>query len=499
MREISGRVALSSRCGRLVVATTVLGSAITMLTGTVVAVALPAIATDLGATSAQQQWVVNAFLLSLASLILVGGSLGDRFGRLRIYRFGVVWFAAASLVCAVAPDIDALIAARLLQGVGAALLVPGSLAIIQATLRTEDTGRGVGLWSGLSGIAAAVGPLLGGLLVALSWRWVFVINIPVALLVLLLSTRVPESKDPTAEDVDIDVVGAVLTAITLGGLSYALIGAGGRFGAVEMVCLAVAMIAATALAVYEPRREHAMLPLDLFSNRGFATANVITFLIYGGLGLVFFLLQIQLQVAAGWSPIRAGVALLPVTLIMLVLSARAGAIAQRIGPRWPLTAGPLTMAAGMVLLSRIDREATYLQDVLPAATVFGLGLAASVAPVTSAALGSVPPARSGAASGTNNAVSRTGQLLAVAAIPPAVGLSGDALSQPEVLTVGFRTAMLAAAALVGLGGLTSAVFLRSQDKPEAALRKPRYACQVDGTQVGVADLREPPSEGSRGT
>ena len=491
MREISGQVALSSRCGRLVIATTVLGSAITMLTGTVVAVALPTIAADLGASSAQQQWVVNAFLLTLASLILVGGSLGDRFGRLRIYRFGVVWFAATSLFCAVAPSIEALIVARLLQGVGAALLVPGSLAIIQATLRVEDTGRGVGIWSGLSGIAAAVGPLLGGLLVLLSWRWVFVINVPVAVVVLLMSTRVPESKDPAAQDVDIDIVGAVLSAVTLGGLSYGLIGAGGGLGAVEMVCFGVAVIAAAALAWYEPRREHAMLPLDLFSNRTFATANAITFLIYGGLGLVFFLLQIQLQVAAGWSPIMAGVALLPVTLIMLVLSSRAGEIAQRIGPRWPLTLGPLAMAAGMVLLGRIDADATYLRDVLPAVTLFGLGLATSIAPVTSAALGSVPSARSGAASGTNNAVSRTGQLLAVAAIPPAVGLSGDALSQPDVLAVGFRTAMLVAAALVGAGGLTSALFLHSRHESQAPMRRPRYACPVDGTHVGAPESREP--------
>lgn len=488
MKEISGHVALSSRCGRLVIGTTVLGSAITMLTGTVVAVALPAIATDLGADSAEQQWVVNAFLLTLASLILVGGSLGDRFGRLRIYRFGVVWFAVTSLLCAVAPGIETLIVARLLQGIGAALLVPGSLSIIQATLRVEDTGRGVGLWSGLSGIAAAVGPLLGGLLVELSWRWVFVINIPVAAVVLLLSVRIPESRDPTTDGVDIDIVGAVLTSVTLGGLSYALIGAGGDLSTIEIVCLVAAVIAATLLAVYEPRRMHAMLPLDLFSNRAFATANAITFLIYGGLGLVFFLLQIQLQVAAGWSPIKAGAALLPVTLIMLVLSSRAAELAQRIGPRWPLTAGPLIMAAGMLLLARVDREATYVRDVLPAVTVFGLGLAASVAPVTSTALGSVPPTRAGAASGTNNAVSRTGQLLAVAAVPPAVGLSGDALSEPNVLDAGFRTAMIAAAALVGAGGLTSALFLRSHDKPEESIPRPRYACQVDGTHAEVVEV-----------
>ncbi|MFV0525490.1 MAG: MFS transporter [Acidimicrobiales bacterium] len=464
-----GLIPLASPVGRLVVTTTVLGSAVAQLTATVVNVALPVLATDLDASSSQQQWVINAYLLTLASLILIGGSLGDRFGRVFVYRVGVVWFGLASLACAVVPTIELLIVARLFQGMGGALLTPGSLAIIEATLRPADRSQGVGQWSGLSGLASAGGPVVGGLLVDLSWRWVFVINIPVAMVVVLLSRGVPESRDRSAAAAPLDVVGALLAASVLGGVSFALIqgGADGLDGP-NSVALAVAVVALAGLLVYERRQPNPMVPLDLFANRAFSAANLITLLVYGGMGVVFFLLSLQLQVTLGWSPLAAGAALLPVTFLMLVLSPRSGALAQRIGPRAPLTVGPLVIAAGMLWLSTVGPGDRYATAVLPAVVVFGLGLSLSVAPVTSTALGTVPARRSGAASGFNNAVARTGQLLAVAAIPPLAGLTGDALSDPGQLGAGYPQATRWGALLVAAGGVAAAAMLRSDDLDRTA-------------------------------
>lgn len=490
--DSSGSVALDSTTGRVVVATTVLGSAVAQLTATVVNVALPSIATDLGAGSAGQQWIVNAYLVTLASLILVGGTLGDRFGRLRTYRIGVAWFGAASLLCAVAPSTEALIAARLLQGVGGALLTPGSLAIIEATLRRDDRGRGVGAWSGLGGVAGAIGPLVGGLVVEASWRWVFLLNLPIAVLALVLSRWVPESRDHDARHTPLDVGGALLTVVLLGGASFALIQAPAAGPSGTVVVAAVAsLVALVALVRWERGRAGAMVPVDLFTERAFVAANTVTFVVYGGLGVVFFLLSIQLQVSAGWSPLAAGASLLPVTVLMLTLSSRTGAWASRIGPRWPLTVGPAVMSVGMVLMTRIDAEATFLADVLPATVVFGLGLSATVAPVTAAALGSVPDRRAGAASGTNNAVARTGQLLAVAAVPLLVGLTGDALSEPAALAEGFVPAVLVAAGLVALGSLVALVMFRDDDlctehpiSDEGAV----FVCGVDGPPTAADHL-----------
>ena len=494
-----GSVVLDSDLGRRVIATTVAGSTVAMLTATVVNVALPALATDLEATSSQQQWVVNAYLLAVASLILIGGSLGDRFGRLRVYRIGVTWFGLASLVCAVAPNVEVLITARLLQGIGGALLTPGSLAIIEATLRRDDRGRGVGQWSGLGAIAGAVGPLVGGLLVDLSWRWVFVVNLPIVVVVLALSVAVPESSDPDARGADLDPLGALLTVAALGGASYALIeGPSGGWSGVELAAAGLSVVALVALVVVEPGRDHAMVPIELFADRTFGVANLITVLVYGGMGVVFFLLTIQLQVTAGFSPLATGAALLPITGLMFLLSSHAGDLAQRIGPRWPLTVGPVGIAAGMLLYTRIGPDASYVTDVLPATVVFGAGLSLSVAPVTATVLGAVPANRSGAASGVNNAVSRTGQLLAVSAIPPMAGLTGEALNDPVALDAGFGTAMVAAAALVALGGLASATLLRSTDLeeptetgPGAELGRQPRCCPVDGAPVVPEDLHSP--------
>jgi EmrB/QacA subfamily drug resistance transporter len=492
VRESHG-IELDTPEGRLLVATTVLGSAVVMITVTVVNVALPRIADDLDAGSAGQTWVVNAYLLTVASLILVGGALADRFGRLRVYRIGVAWFAIASLACAAAPTIEVLIAFRLLLGVGGALLIPGSLAIIEATLVPGDRGRGVGIWAGLSGVAGAIGPLVGGALVDASWRWVFVINVPIAVLVLVLSARLPESRDPSAQHARIDIVGAGLAVVGLGGITFAFVqGPSGGWSAADAVAGAVGVVAVVAAVVYEPRVDHAMVPVELFAIRPFTAANIITLLVYGGLGVTFFLLSIQLQVAVGWSPLAAGAALLPITVLMLLLSGRAGYVASRIGPRWPLTVGPLLMAAGLLLLVRVDAGATFVADVLPALVVFGLGLATSVAPVTSTALGSVPDERAGAASGTNNAVAQTGQLLAVAAVPSLVGLTGGALRDPAALDDHFSTAMMLAAALVAAGGAAAFVLLRSSDAcPADPEQVPEFQCALAGSALAQSGTGAP--------
>ncbi len=486
-------LAYDSRRGRLVLATVILGSAVAMLTATVVNIALPTLARDLDASSSAQTWVVNAYSLTLAALILVGGSLGDRFGRRRLYRIGVTWFATASVLCAVAWNVESLIAFRLLQGVGGALLTPGSLAIIQASFRTEDRGRSIGAWSGLGGIAGAIGPLVGGVLVEASWRWVFVVNVPIALAALVLSRAVPESCDDTSGGTRLDVQGAALTAVALGAATYALIeGPAGGLAPVEVAAGVVAIVALVALVVVERRQPHPVVPMELFGDRTFAVANALTFVVYGGMGVLFFLLAIQLQVTAGWTPLASGTAMLPVTALMLVLSPRMGAVADRIGPRTPLTVGPLMIAAGMVLLTRIGADASFLADVLPGVVVFGLGLSVIVAPVTATALGAAPDERAGAASGVNNAVARTGGLLAVAAIPGLAGLTGDALSDPDQLGPGFELAMRWCAAMVAAAGLGAFVLLpRDAGDADAARVEHgdhvhRHACPVDGRASSVS-------------
>ncbi|MEM8922317.1 MAG: MFS transporter [Actinomycetota bacterium] len=479
--DVVGEIPIESGLGRLLVATTVLGSSVAMLTATVVNVALPVVARDLEASSSAQQWIINAYLLTISALILIGGTLGDRFGRLRVYRIGLVWFAVASLACAVAPDVPTLIVARLFQGVGGALVTPGSLAIIEASLRPDDRGRGVGRWSGLIGLSGAVGPLLGGLLVDLTWRAVFLINLPITIAVLIMSVRLPESSDPAAREQPIDYVGAILTVLTLGGSSYALIeGPNNGFAGLPLVATVVAVASLVGLLAYEPRHPGAVVPIGLFANRVFATANLVTFLVYGAMGVVFFLIPLQLQVTVGYSPLQAGAVFLPVTLMMFVLSSHAGDYAQRNGPRVPLTVGPLLIAAGMLLYTRIGPGASYFTDVLPSVLVHGLGVSIAVAPVTSTALGSVPSERSGAASGVNNAISRTGQLLAIAAVPPLVGLTGPALGDAGLLDVGFDRAMVVSAVLVTAGAVTAAVLF---GPPRASLlRRTRLhrACPVDG-------------------
>ncbi|MCX5362009.1 MFS transporter [Streptomyces sp. NBC_00124] len=444
-------VRLSSPQGKWILLTTVLGSSMAMLDSTVVNVALPRIGEDLDADLAALQWTVNAYMLTLAGLILLGGSLGDRYGRRKIFVVGVVWFAAASLLCGLAPNSGVLIAARALQGVGGALLTPGSLALIQASFHPDDRGRAVGLWSGFGGIGAAVGPFLGGWLVdGPGWRWVFLLNVPVALLCAPIAVRhVPESGDGRVHS-RFDVLGAVLGALALAFVTYALIEA--RQGSLVVVVTAVAGVAtAVAFVVVEKRRPDPMMPLDIFASKQFTAVNLVTLCVYAAFGGFFFLAALQLQVVSGYSALGAGTALLPTTALMLLFSARSGALADRIGPRIPLTVGPLLCAAGMLLMLRVGEDASYLADVLPALLVLGLGMVGLVAPLTATVLASVDVGRAGLASGVNNAAARVAGLIAVAALPLIAGMGEEAYRSPAAFDDAFGRAMTVCAGLLVLG------------------------------------------------
>lgn len=454
----------ATAAGRWVLLATVLGSGLAQLDATVVNVALPAIGRELDARVSDLQLVLTGYSVTLAALILLAGSLGDRLGRRRVFVVGVVWFVAASLLCALAWTVEVLVGARMLQGIGGALLTPGSLAIIEASFRPADRSKAIGAWAALGGIAAAIGPLLGGYLIeAVSWRAIFLINLPLgAVVVWTAAHHVPESRDPTATG-RLDVAGAALVTLGLAGTTYALVELPARgLGFLPATASGVLGVAALAgFLVLERRTPNPMLPLTVFASRQFAAANLVCLAIYAGLGGVFFLLVVFLQTSLGYSPLQAGAATLPVTFVMLALSTRAGALAQRIGPRVPLTVGPLVVAAGMILMAFIEPGETYVAAVLPAVAVFGLGLAATVAPVTSTALAAVDDRHSGVASGVNNAVSRAAGLLAVALLPPLAGLSGEDFENGAALAEGFRTAMFIAAGLVALGALVAWTMIRS--------------------------------------
>jgi EmrB/QacA subfamily drug resistance transporter len=470
-------IRLSEARGRWVLAATVLGSSLAMLDATIVNVALPRIGKDFGASVAGLQWTVNAYTLTLAGLILLGGSLGDRYGRRKVFMIGVVWFALASALCGLAPNIGVLMAARALQGIGGALLTPGSLAIIQASFAPGDRPRAVGAWSGLGGVAGAIGPFLGGWLIAAAgWRWTFLVNLPVAALVMFVAARqVPESRDGSQHR-GFDTLGASLAAVTLTGMTYALTEAPEQGASIAAVALAatVGVAAGVGFVMVERRRSDghgpsAMLPLGIFRSRQFTAVNAVTFIVYGGMSVQFFLLVVQLQVVTGYSPIAAGTALLPVTLLMLLLSARAGALAQRIGPRIPMTAGLMLAGTGMALTFRIGPHASYVLDVLPATLVFGLGLSAVVAPLVATVLATADVQHAGVASGVNNAVARAAGLLAVAGIPPAVGLTGAAYADPGTFDHGFHAAMWVAAPLLIAGAVLTFFAVRDDAlRPEQA-------------------------------
>ncbi|WP_052195180.1 MFS transporter [Deinococcus radiopugnans] len=402
---------------RWTLAATVVGSSMAFLDGTVVNVALASLQADLNATAAGVQWVVNAYALLLAALTLSGGALGDAYGRKKIYGLGVTIFALASLACGLAPSLPFLIAARAMQGVGAALLVPGSLAMIGAVFDPARRGRGVGLWSAASSVMTLLGPVAGGVLVdAGSWRWVFFINLPLAVGVLWLLRRVPETQTPGARP---DWPGSASITASLGGLAYAFTRAG-EFGwdTLTWVSLGVSAAGFAFFLWHEARTEKPMLPLGLFRNPVFAGTNLLTFLLYGALGAVGLYLPLYLIGTLGYSATAAGASLLPLSLLLAGLSGWFGALADRHGPRWFLTAGPVLAGVGFALLG-LGREwggGRYWTAILPGALLLGLGMALTVAPLSSAVMGSAGRERSGVASGVNNAVSRAAGLLAVAAL-----------------------------------------------------------------------------------
>lgn len=421
----------------------------------------------------------EGYLLALASLILLAGALGDRFGRRRVFVIGTVWFAIASLLCGAAPSIEVLIGARLLQGVGGALLTPGSLAIIQASFRESDRAAAVGAWSGFGGIAGALGPFVGGALVdGPGWRWAFLINIPVAALAVVCArAAVPETKDAHAGS-HLDTRGATYTVVGLGAGTWALTEAGPRgwTDPTVLVGLALAVVAFTALVSHLRSSDAPLVPPSLFANRTFTVVNVGTVFLYASIGLTFFLVAYELQVAAGWDALGAGVAMLPATIIMLLLSAQSGALAQRIGPKVQLSVGPVLTAIGFLLLTRIGPSPHWASDVLPGAIVLGLGLVTFVAPLTATVMAAADPDHVSTASGVNNAIARAASLAGLAVIPVVSGLTG-AMGASDV-TDAYRSALLIAAAVASLAA--PLMFLGLKSSTGSARSARRVHCPIDG-------------------
>ena len=490
----------------------IMGSGIVLLDGTVVNVALPTIQRALGGGLAAQQWVVNGYLLTLGSLILIGGSLGDLFGERRVFAIGVSGFGVASLICALAPSIGVLVAARALQGVAGALLVPSSLAVIVNTFPESERGAAIGSWTAWGAIAGVLGPLAGGELLALgSWRLIFLMNIPlviacVALILVAIPASAPRDEGPARPARRVDYTGAILCALGLGGPVFALIEQP-RLGWSSPAVI-VPLIAGVALLVmfllYESRAQGPMLPLGLFRRRNFSAGNVETFAMYAGLAILFFFLVLFLQQIGGYTPLQSGLATLPVTIVMFVLSRRFGALADKYGPRFFMGAGPLLAAAGLLLFQRVGVKADYVSEVLPPLLVFSLGLSMTVAPLTAAVLAGSEH-QAGIASGVNNAIARVAGLLGTASVGAVIAssfaasmnsrlqdtpLGGAAqaavraakrlpLGQPDVHGVpaaqahavsvaaqqaslhSFHLGMMIAAALVALGGVVGVAGIRN--------------------------------------
>jgi EmrB/QacA subfamily drug resistance transporter len=453
-----------------VLLTTVLGSGVALLDSTIVNVALPTVGRDLGADLAGVQWVISAYALSLAALILLGGSLGDRFGRRRVYIWGVAGFGVASMLSALSPNIAALVGARAIQGVAAALLTPGSLAILQSAFHPDDRMRAIGAWTGTLSIAAASGPLIGGWLIAYSWRWIFWVNVPICAVVIALAARyVPESRNPNASK-HTDVRGVLLCAMGLAGVTYALTAWPSHgLSRVTVVSGAVGVISLAVFILTERRSRHPMLPTTLFASRTFSVINLATFAIYAALSGTFLFLVLFLQVVSGWTALQAGAAALPLSVIMLLLASRFGALATRIGARPLMIGGPVIAATGLVLLSMLPDDPSYVRNVLPGVALLGLGLAMTVAPLTGTVLAAAPDVLAGTASGVNNAVARTAGLMAVAALPVIVGLSGNEYAVAASLAPAYGTAMLICAAAMAAGAALAVLGLpETRETPAVA-------------------------------
>ncbi|MDX2025063.1 MFS transporter [Microcella sp.] len=446
---------------RRVLVVAILSAFVAFLDGSIVNVALPAITTELGGGLPVQQWVVDAYLITLGSLILLAGSLSDLFGRVAILRIGLIGFAVTSLACGLAPTADVLIAARAAQGIAGALLVPSSLALIMSAHRGATQARAIGLWTAWTSAAFVVGPLLGGLLTDFaSWRWVFVINVvPVALTLVLL---VPLRNEPAVQRPPLDLVGAVLGALGLAGVVFALIEQAnyGWSAALVWVPLVVGVVSLVGFVVRQAVAQHPMMPLSLFRNRNFAVGNIATVAIYAALSVSGLVIVVYLQQVAGLSATVSGLVMLPVTLCLVLLSSRFGALAGRFGPRWFMTLGPLLVAIGFVSLRSIETPFDFVSQALPGVVLFGLGMSMTVAPLTSAILGAIDSERSGIASAVNNALSRVAGLVAIALLGAVIGTLVD--------DAWLDNALLLCAALMLTGAITSAVGIRNPPRIAAA-------------------------------
>jgi len=454
--------ARSEREKQMVLVAFILGSSVVLVDSTVVNVALPAIRDDLGGGFAGQQWTANAYLVTLASLILVGGSLGDILGERRVFSIGVLGFGVTSILCSAAPTIEVLVLGRALQGVSGALLTPAALAVIVATFAPEERGKAVGTWTAWSAIGALLGPLIGGQLVdSASWRWIFAINVPLVLGTLYLIARyVPEGRGGR-ERAKVDFVGGLMCAFGLAGLTFGLIRQpeAGFGDPTVFVPLVGGILLLAAFLAFEARASHPMLPLGLFRSHNFSVGNVETLLMYAGLSLLFFFLVLFLQNAAGYSAVAAGTAALPITVTMFLLSSRFGALADRYGPRLFMGLGPLVAASGLALMTTLDADLKYVTGLLPPLLLFGLGLSMTVAPLTSTVLAGADESNAGIASGVNNAIARLAGLLGIAIVGPIVASRyGDAADS----SVGaFHLAMAIGAALVAIGGIAGLVGIRN--------------------------------------
>jgi EmrB/QacA subfamily drug resistance transporter len=478
-----------TRTQRLSLIAAIMGSFVVGLDSTVVNVALPAIEDELGGGLAGQQWVSNGYLLALAALILVGGSLGDVFGERRVFSVGVLGFGATSLVCALAPSVEVLVAGRVAQGVFGALLSPSALAVIVAAFPPAQRGGAVGSWTAWSGIATVVGPLVGGKLIdAASWRWIFAINAPFVVATLILVAMAVPQRQRAATRPPVDWQGGVLSFLGLAGPTLALIAQPrSGWGAADVLIPGLAGIGFLALFLLrESRTAHPMLPLELFARRNFAAGNAQTLAMYAGLAMLFFYLVLFLQQVAGYDALQAGLATLPTTIVMFALSKRAGMLADRIGPRLFMGGGPLVAALGLVLLLRVGAGVDYLTELLPALLVFSVGLSATVAPLTATVLADADEEHAGIASGVNNAIARAGGLLGVAALGAVVAaqFTGALRDQVDVSSLSPRAQAVVreaedrVLARADVSGLAPA--------EAAAVAHATEAASVDAFHIGMA-------------
>jgi EmrB/QacA subfamily drug resistance transporter len=459
---------VEARAKRLTLIACILGSVVVFIDGTVVNVALPKIRADLGVGLSDQQWIIDAYLLTLGSLLLVGGSLGDIYGRKRVFRLGVIGFGVTSLLCAIAPTATLLIVCRGLQGVAGALLVPSTLGIITATFSDDDRGKAIGTWTAWSGIATVIGPLAGGLILEyVSWRWIFAVNVVPILVTLYLIQHMPAATDHRRGG-SVDVVGAVLGALGLGGAVFALIEQPNYSWGDPIIWgpLAGGVLLLVAFVLWEAHTDEPMLSLDLFRRRNFTVGNLSTLLVYAGLGGATFLIPIFLQEVAGYSPLGAGFSLFPLSVIMFFLSPRFGALADRFGPRWFMGLGPIVAGLGLLWFTMLDSHVNYATEFLPGAIVFGLGLASTVAPLTATVLGGVDEEHASLASGINNAIARIAGLVAIALVGAVVSAQFATTIDQDVPII--RDTTVAAAVKVAKTRALSASVPRNVHGPERA-------------------------------